>query len=1116
MKKIVYILDPRVGNIEGQKYTISLHFDVLNKHIEKDEVSFYFCGHEKFSNYLMEKNINLKYIPLNRETESMNDKDFGNYLKSKIDFIPDLIIGYETNVSFLREVFVNSKVVSESFGAFSRFPWASMACFDECGVYDKAKMTIEVDKYQKSELSQEDKKSLFKARNFYWDILSKNFPKVIFNKLNNLNNNKKILIPLQADNHISFNNCTDYKNHKDMLEDILRKTSPDIDIIVTQHPDVQERPLTETDLINFKNKYHNFFYFKEFENIPFVSQWIMFYVDGVATVSSGLAFQAAFLGVPVFSLGNSHINAVCSADYEHAGDFLSGENISLRDNVIWKYLKDNIFYDEYIYNTTLKTKIINQLISDKNIESSNDELLEKLTKFSREKELKKILKDRNIETINNEFFTKIIEAEAVSFDLFDTLVERPFLEPHDLFLLAEFKARKELSHQHLKYFILRRKAEEEARKARNWKETTLEQIYFQFKKLSGLNNEEIKKLKEIEIEMEEKVLFQKYSIMKYFELCKKLGKKLSIITDIYHSKEVIERFLNAVNIKGYNNLYVSGELDLRKHDGTIYPLYLKDLEAKYGITNKGKNILHVGDNVTADVEQAHKFGIRAHHIYKSSDCLKKSELKTIFDKNLKKKWVTDSIVMGLIANRFNKKLEENHKNSLFGNDLHAFGYIAGGVMMLGFVQYIIEQIKGKNLEKVCFVARDAAILKEIYDMLKQTGMYDDLPPSDYLVLSRRATAVAACSTYEDFKRLSWLSFGERRLEDLLLDRFGIDIKDVPKDIIEKHHFNPKDKINGNFDLGRLSELLYDIKDLLLAQGEKERKGLLTYLDTKGIHQDSKICLVDIGYSGTIQSNLNKILKANIGGYYFLTHEAPRNLMEECVFDGWLESYDEQRSANYHPLNDYIFLFETLLSSEELSITNYELNEFNELLAKYQHCEDEISRVRFIRETHRGILNFTRDYVKFFKEYVRIPKFSKSLSMQAIMSLAKNPNKEDANLFLQLNVENKFGGGDAALIYGNKNMFANLSNENRDIIIKNSQWKEGARVIADFEPVKQSQPLANKNSKNMQVKNNKDNDFRDLPPWVRKYMKFKKNPYIFFKDSKNKYVSKLSYFYKNRK
>lgn len=1129
MKKILYILDSRVGNIENQKNTIDYHFKVLLNNVEKEELTYYICGHEKFKNYIINNGYNMNYIGLEKETEQMSDREFGEYLKNRIGFVPDLILGYETNVSYLEEFFKESKIYSESFGAFSRFPWSSTVCFDKKGVYNKSTMLLEEERYRNSVYTEEDKRGLLKVRNFYWSILSKNFPKIIYDKIDNISNNKKILVPLQADNHISFNDCTDYKNHKDMIEDILRITPSNIDIIVTQHPDIKKATLNEEDLLDFKAKYNNFYYFKELENIPFVSQWILMYVDGVATVSSGLAFQAAILGIPVFSLGKSQINPVCSGTFEEAFEFLENEKKPKVENALWQYLKENMFYYEYMDVAILKTKIVKQLLNEEKLELTTVELLDKLIGHSREEVLKEFLKGKEIETINNELFTKITEAEAVSFDLFDTLVERPFFDPHDLFFLAENKIRRELGYQSIRYFHVRRKAEEEARKARNWKETTLEQIYYQFKKLTGLTQEEVNRIKEIELELETSLLFQKYNIMRYFNLCKRLGKKVSIITDIYHSKEVIEGFLKKVKIQGYDELYVSADLDLRKHDGTIYPLYLKELEVKYGIALKPKAILHIGDNPIADIEQALKFNLRTHHIYKSSDCLKGSELNKIFEKNIRKRWLTDSIVMGLISNRFNKKLETKHKTSLFGNDLHAFGYIAGGVMMLGFVQYVIEKVRKEKLDKVCFVARDGAILKDIYDILRSTGSYNDLPESDYLVLSRRATAVAVCETYEDFKKLAWLSFGERKLEDLLSDRFGVNVKDVPKEILMKHNLGSKDVINGNVDIGRLTEFLYDIKDMLIAQGEKERKGLLKYLEKKGINKTSKVCMVDIGYSGTIQANINKLLNSNIGGYYFLTHEAPRNVMENCLFDGWLESYDEQRSANYHPLNDYIFLFETLLSSEDLSITNYELDKSGNLIENYQECEDEASRIKFLRETHRGILDFTRDYVKHLKEYVRIPIFSKSLSMQVVMSLAKEPIKEDALMFLQLNVENKFGGGDAALVYGNKTIFDNLTDKNRELIIRNSQWKEGALSVVGHKVQQQVQSVKNQNQNKLTEENqfikNKNIQTQDYinvkkteeySKIMKKYQKFKKNPYKFFKDSKNKYVRKLSYFYKDNR
>ncbi len=79
---------------------------------------------------------------------------------------------------------------------------------------------------------------------------------------------------------------------------------------------------------------------------------------------------------------------------------------------------------------------------------------------------------------------------------------------------------------------------------------------------------------------------------------------VSIITDIYLSQNVIERILQKVKISGYNKLLVSAETKTRKHNGTIYPEYLKYIRDNFDI-NAGQ-ALHVGDNKQADGDMAKK------------------------------------------------------------------------------------------------------------------------------------------------------------------------------------------------------------------------------------------------------------------------------------------------------------------------------------------------------------------------------------------------------------------------------------------------------------------------------------------------------------------------------
>jgi predicted HAD superfamily hydrolase len=1108
-KNILYFLSPTVGNIENQKFTIDLHFNKISQ-LNNSDLNIYFCGHQIFSSYILEKKYNLQYfgIPFDEKT---SDDELVSSLRNVISIKPDIVIVYEGQLKHAKEAFPNAIVVSESWGALSRFPFPGLIQFDDEGVYNFSSMYNKRKELLNSKLSNEEKKHLLDIRNHSLLSLSKNIPTILYDCVKKLTNKKRILLPLQIDNHISFTNCTSFKNHKEMIEAFFNQVDENIDVIITQHPDADKKVLSDIDVAYFNEKYSNFHYFSETEHIPFVSQWWLIFIDAVATVSSGVAFQAAFMGLPVIAIGKSHINAVASTNLKEMNQFILNEEVSKADASIWKIMKEQVFYDEYLFDPIQYESIINKLINQRTLTQEGDIFVEKFKKYYRENLLQDLLKEKGISTISYDILNKVIECQALSFDLFDTLVERPFFDPHDLFFLAENKIRQVTGNNSLRFFSFRRKAEEEARKARNWNETTFSQIYYQFKKLTGCSDNDITIMKNIELDMEEQVLTRKYKIHRIFEWGKKLGKKVSIITDIYHDKETIERFLKRVNINGYDKLYVSADLDLRKHDGTLYPIYLKDIQMEYGITcqDNFKNMLHIGDNPTADIKMAQEYGLRTHHIHKSSDQLKSSLLGKVFESNIRKRWVTDSILMGLISNRFNEDLELNYKQSLFGGNLYSFGYIAGGVMMLGFVQHVIEQTRKNNFEKVCFVARDGYIFKEIYDMLRKTPAYKDLPPSDYLVLSRRATALASCRSTEDIKKLVHLNFGNQPLSDLLLNRFGISIDLIPVNILDKHYFSKKDIIQNNLDLGRLCGLIDDISNIILNQCEKERLGLLKYFNNKDINQNSHICLVDIGYSGSIQQNVNKLFNANFAGYYMLTHEAPRHLMRNTIFDGWFESFDEQRSANYHLINDYIFFFETLLSSEDLSVSNYTLDNDGNLVTEFQSAEDENSRIKFIRETHNGIIDFTQDYCNQFAQFSDTVQFSKKLALHTVMSLAQNPSYEDAKLFLQLNVENKFGGGDASLIYTQPNMLTNPTDKVKNLVINKSQWKEGARAL--FLSKNKLIGTNNQPSINLNVINTNS---EQLPLVVRKYLKYKKNPYRFFADSKNIAIRPLKLFYKN--
>ncbi len=87
-------------------------------------------------------------------------------------------------------------------------------------------------------------------------------------------------------------------------------------------------------------------------------------------------------------------------------------------------------------------------------------------------------------------------SKAISYDLFDTLVERDFVEPHELFNLIESRVRNELNNKNFPFYYVRRQAEIDLRReTRGEFEITLDEIYERFPRYFDLTLEQLEKIK---------------------------------------------------------------------------------------------------------------------------------------------------------------------------------------------------------------------------------------------------------------------------------------------------------------------------------------------------------------------------------------------------------------------------------------------------------------------------------------------------------------------------------------------------------------------------------------------------------------------------------------------
>jgi len=137
--------------------------------------------------------------------------------------------------------------------------------------------------------------------------------------------------------------------------------------------------------------------------------------------------------------------------------------------------------------------------------------------------------------------------------------------------------------------------------------------------------------------------------------------------------------------------------------------------------------------------------------------------------------------------------------------------------------------------------------------------------------------------------------------------------------------------------------------------------MLLYLQSAGIAAASKPAVVDVGYGGTVQGHLNKILSKPVHGYYMLTEDRSRRVSDRynvhlrgCFGD----QIDPSVSAPLLFLRS--FDMEKLLSSNDAQIEYYEM-EAGKAVGHYRPLHDqELAPSKTRDQILAGALQYTAD------------------------------------------------------------------------------------------------------------------------------------------------------------
>ena len=531
---------------------------------------------------------------------------------------------------------------------------------------------------------------------------------------------------------------------------------------------------------------------------------------------------------------------------------------------------------------------------------------------------------------------KLLSYDVVSFDIFDTLIFRALAQPTDLFALLE----QQVNIPEFKKYRIQAEAIARAQSTSN--EVTIFQIYDELAKFITIDKQHII---EMEFGLECKFCYANPYFLEIFNILKKNSKRIIAISNMYWPEEYLSKLLCFCGYDGFDKIFISCDFHVGKgKNGILYDIAKKD----YNISN----IIHIGDNYTADFINAKAHGFEAYHYPNCTFVAEKYRPKREFS-------MASSIHKALVANTFYNGYKINFDR------FYQFGFTYGGILAYGFCEYLSSYCKKNNIDKILFLARGCDIIHKVYNK------YFTPIKNDYVLWSRFVgTQINLKNSVEELITRNVNPFfdftKQAKIKELFINincEFLLDESDLD---FNKEDVLTKDNIEKIKNFIRKKEDI--IKDHFSYLGNIAKEYFYPLI------KDCKnICIVDEGWSGKsifmlrnyLKNELQfsgEILSCMMGAYNreFTNIEINNQNMDAWLFSAY-KNKDLLTKFEKNIFNETIFI-ETLFTSNMPSFLSLTSNK--ELSFAWPLVENN----EYINQIHKGIIDFITLYQKFAKDF----------------------------------------------------------------------------------------------------------------------------------------------------
>lgn len=443
----------------------------------------------------------------------------------------------------------------------------------------------------------------------------------------------------------------------------------------------------------------------------------------------------------------------------------------------------------------------------------------------------------------------LLHYHTISFDVFDTLITRRIYQPDHVFSMMELILRRKMK-INCDFLQIRKKAEAIAVEKYGAK-TSIHEIYEEMPALLNCSSQIAEKIKELEIQTELQLTIPRKEILWIFNELKNAGKRIILVSDMYLPSDILTKMLNQCGYEGWDDLWVSCEIGLRKDEGSIWDELIK----KYPVSE----LIHVGDNFRSDIQAPEERKICCHAIFSPTACF---GLSNLFGSLMPEYagTVPESLLLGTVVNGYlcnSPFCFSGFEGNLKELDIYDAGAALFGPILYTFLTWL--QANTDEDEQLLFLSREGWLLQKLYLIYcEKSGVTPR--KNNYFLTSRRAASVAAIRKKQDIYEILSQTY-DGTLSNLIQSRFGVNLPSV--EMIGGLRVNAWQ----NRDL--IMKLLEPNFQKLFEQAKSEREAYIAYWDEQ-VGDAKKVTVVDLGYSGTIQYFLSKMLGKPISGKYLLT------------------------------------------------------------------------------------------------------------------------------------------------------------------------------------------------------------------------------------------------------